>query len=175
MPRIRYLKPKLEDIQPIVIEESVVDSNDEEIESEPATEQPFGRLTASTGEATSFAGWLSNANVIASLPDAKLRGAIDYHRAVLNQLQAEMVSRLAGRRTPGVSYRQSDIGSFHAVSGDVRRKPRRAAPRRNKNAAGARRVGAVRLTTEQILTCLQQLHQLRKTKTNEPCNQTNRE
>jgi hypothetical protein len=68
----------------------VEDSDDESTESSGS--QPLS-------EATTGQSWLSNASVIASLNDEKLKSSINYYRTLAKLMEEELVGRRMGTRS----------------------------------------------------------------------------
>lgn len=104
--------------------------------------------------------WLSNAAVIASLPDARLRGAIAHHRAMLLTMETELRARGLTGRGPVEIYRPSmfDLTNQTGRSRSDVYPQRRAGARRR---TGPAKTSQVTLTPRQMLDALAALMKLK--------------
>jgi hypothetical protein len=115
MPRLRYKKD--------------YEGLSHELQREASTwEEPTDEILTSEGERPSGQSWLSNAVIIASLEDKKIRQQLDYHKTMVRFLEGELLARLAGRR----EYRKSPDYARHGTESVVPPKIRKRSPRLNK-------------------------------------------
>jgi hypothetical protein len=107
-------------------------------------------------EADSGASWLSNAVVIGSLPDNKLRAALARYQAIVRLCEAELAARACAprrRNRQDSRYIDLDVAEVH------QRRARGARPR--KTSAAAKSL----LTPKQMLKALEMLMKLKEKQT----------
>ena len=114
MPRIRYLKRQLKDVEPITIEEVEPEDDgrgEDEFQTQTMGSSVQERTILESGgwwsspeelRTGSPRGWWSSPTVIASLPASKIKQAIRYHKDMLHILQCELLSRT--NDNPRISY-----------------------------------------------------------------------
>jgi hypothetical protein len=147
-------------------DEHNIDEKGEANESETNSIQSnVSTSEGSSDRTTDLGGWWSDLNIIASLPDTKLRETIARYRSLLKSLECEM----ARRRTENISVRATS--QFDVVYGmhrfiDVRRKTRAADAAYNRKERGPvsprRTAKQLELTPEQLVEALDLLRQIKK-------------
>lgn len=145
MPRLRYRK----------------DWNyDENLRSESSDETDAEQTNKSEDvggpddDAVSGQSWLSNAAIVASIPDAKLRSALVYHRTMSKLFEQELRIRgLTGRGAIPI-HRDGMFGDEAEVRG-VRRRRSAAQPTATKATRKS-------LTPQQMLAALDAMTKLKK-------------
>ena len=123
MPRIRYLKRQLKDVEPITIEEVEPEDDgrgEDEFQTQTMGSSVQERTILESGgwwsspeelRTGSPRGWWSSGNVIASLSASKIKQAIRYHKDMLHILQCELLSRT--NDNPRISYPDYEFLSEH--------------------------------------------------------------
>jgi hypothetical protein len=147
MPRLRHLRKEL------TYEELFSDGPQRGDEADASESQQSG-----TQESPPLGGWWSNENVIASLPDAKLRETYHRYRALADACDQELKRRASqGIKVRGEARFDVKSGGRVYRSVETYHRVRGQTPARNKQRQSA-------LTPEQLLQALQMLMKLKEAK-----------
>ena len=146
-----------------------------EIFSSPQSEDPTGDQSADAANSTAHGSdlgwssntpryegysadsgesWLSNAVVIGSLPDDKLKAALARYKSIVRLCEAEITARALAPKQPARSYNRRSNLDGHKV--------RQAAPTRQRRSKT--QSSQLVMTPEQMLQALQMLNKLKEAK-----------